>query len=69
MIKLTFFEDRCKGCKLCIAVCPKNIVYINNDKINQKGFHPAGVTDESKCSGCASCARICPDCVIKIEKI
>ena len=69
MIKLTFYEDKCKGCKLCVSVCPKNIVCINNDKINPKGFHPAGVTDESKCSGCASCARICPDCVIKIEKI
>jgi len=68
MFKLTFYEDRCKGCKLCVAVCPKKIVYINNEKINKKGFHPAGCSDESICIGCASCARICPDCVIKIEK-
>lgn len=68
MAKVTFFEDRCKGCKLCVTVCPKKIVIIDENKINQKGFHPAGVSDMDKCIGCAFCATICPDCVIEVEK-
>lgn len=63
-----FNRDRCKGCKLCIAVCPKKIIEIKMDKLNSKGFHTAGLTDEGKCIGCAFCATICPDCVIEVEK-
>lgn len=68
MAKVTFNEDRCKGCRLCIEVCPKKIVQIDADKLNMKGFHPAGVKEMDKCTGCAFCATICPDCVITVEK-
>jgi 2-oxoglutarate ferredoxin oxidoreductase subunit delta len=68
MAKVTFYEERCKGCKLCTVVCPKKIVVINNEKLNSKGFHPAGVVEMDKCIGCAFCATICPDCVIEVEK-
>ncbi len=68
MARATFNEDRCKGCKLCITVCPKKIIAIDAEKLNMKGFHPAGVTEADKCIGCAFCATICPDCVITVEK-
>ena len=68
MPKVIFNEDRCKGCKLCTSVCPKNIVVIEKDRINDKGYRPATVTDQDKCIGCKFCATICPDCVIKITK-
>ncbi len=68
MIKLTFKTDNCKGCGLCVAACPKNLLRISSEKINKKGQHPAEITDESKCVGCASCATMCPDCIITIEK-
>lgn len=68
MAKVTFREDRCKGCKLCVSVCPKKIVVIREDILNAKGFHPAGVNEMDKCIGCAFCATMCPDCVITVEK-
>lgn len=68
MARVIFDEERCKGCKLCLSVCPKNIVIIKEDKLNTKGYHPAGVNDKEKCKGCAFCATICPDCVIEVEK-
>ncbi|MDR3729435.1 MAG: 4Fe-4S dicluster domain-containing protein [Oscillospiraceae bacterium] len=66
--KVTFDQERCKGCELCTAVCPKHIVVIDKDTINSKGYHPATVSDMSQCIACASCARMCPDSVITVEK-
>ncbi len=66
--KVTFDQERCKGCELCTAVCPKHIVVIDQDTINSKGYHPATVSDMSQCIACASCARMCPDSVITVEK-
>lgn len=68
MAKVTFNEDRCKGCQLCTTVCPKKIVKMATDRINAKGFHPATVIETEKCIGCAFCATICPDCVIEVER-
>jgi 2-oxoglutarate ferredoxin oxidoreductase subunit delta len=68
MAKVTFREDRCKGCKLCVSVCPKKIVQIKTDRLNLNGFHPAGIEEMEKCIGCGFCAIICPDCIITVEK-
>ncbi len=68
MAKLTFKMDECKGCGLCVYVCPLKILRISQDIINKKGHHPAECIDESKCVACASCAVMCPDCIIRIEK-
>lgn len=68
MAKVTFDESRCKGCELCVPVCPKNIVKMAVDRINDKGYHPATVVDMDKCIGCAFCAMMCPDVVIEVEK-
>jgi len=66
--KVTFFEDRCKGCGLCVSVCPKKIISLRTDRINVRGFNPAGVDNMDECIGCASCAIMCPDCVIQVER-
>ena len=68
MAKVTFNEDRCKGCGLCVDVCPKKIVTMAKDRINAKGFHPATVVEMDKCIGCAFCATMCPDVVIEVER-
>lgn len=66
--KVTFDQDRCKGCELCTTVCPVNIVIMDKEKINNKGYHPATVVEMEKCIGCANCALICPDMVITVER-
>ncbi|MEA4848376.1 MAG: 4Fe-4S dicluster domain-containing protein [Clostridiaceae bacterium] len=68
MAKVTFDENRCKGCELCTTVCPVKIVVMDKDRINIKGYHPATVKEMDKCTGCASCARMCPDVVIRVER-
>lgn len=66
---VTFNQDLCKGCELCTTVCPVDIVVMNKEKINVKGYHPATVIEMDKCIGCANCATICPDNVIEVERI
>lgn len=68
MPKVSFRQDRCKGCGLCVSVCPKKIVNLDMKTLNDKGYHPAAVSDMSQCIACTFCATICPDCVITIEK-
>lgn len=63
-----FNEERCKGCELCISVCPKKILTLHKSKLNAKGFHPACVTDADSCIGCANCAVMCPDGAISVYR-
>ena len=64
-----FDADRCKGCGLCTAVCPVDIVVIDNKTINRKGYNPATVSDMDKCIACANCATVCPDLVISVKRV
>ena len=68
MPKLTFNEDNCKGCGLCVDVCPKKVLGLSQDKINKKGHHPVEAKNPADCIGCAFCATMCPDCIIKVER-
>lgn len=68
MAKVTFDKERCKGCGLCVTVCPKHIISLDKEAINQKGYHPADITDQASCIGCAFCATMCPDVIITVEK-
>jgi len=68
MAKLTFKEDICKGCGLCVSVCPKKILQLSTTKLNNKGYNAVECTDMSLCIGCAMCATTCPDVVIRVEK-
>ncbi|MGI6696816.1 MAG: 4Fe-4S dicluster domain-containing protein [Christensenellales bacterium] len=67
--KVTFNLDRCKGCGLCVSVCPKSILWLDKAVTNVKGYHPAGISDRSQCIACGNCAKICPDSVITVEKL
>lgn len=67
--KVKFNDEACKGCELCVSVCPKGIVKLNKEKINGKGYSPAYVTDMEECIACGSCAIMCPDSVITVEKL
>lgn len=68
MPRIIVDERYCKGCSLCIAVCPKQIIALDPDKLTSKGYHPAMLTDESKCTACTNCALICPDVAITVER-
>ncbi|MCQ2516560.1 MAG: 4Fe-4S binding protein [Saccharofermentans sp.] len=68
MAKVSFNDDLCKGCGLCVNACPKKILQLDNSRLNNKGYHPVSCTDMSACIGCAFCATTCPDVVITVER-
>ncbi|WP_339062538.1 4Fe-4S dicluster domain-containing protein [Tepidibacillus marianensis] len=65
--RVVFNEDTCKGCGLCVSVCPTDIIFLA-DHLNGKGYRPATVNKQEKCISCAACGRICPDGVITIYR-
>lgn len=67
--KVTFQKDLCKGCNLCVTVCPSDVLALDNVNLNAKGYHPAGAINPDKCIACMNCALICPDLVITVERL
>ena len=65
--KVSFEQDLCKGCALCVAACPLKIVELDKAMINKKGYNPATVY-KWKMHRCAKCATMCPDSVITVER-
>ncbi|MFZ5643781.1 MAG: 4Fe-4S binding protein [Bacillota bacterium] len=51
----------CKGCNLCVTVCPKGILSLDElGKIR--------VDRPEECIGCGLCEETCPDYAIRVIK-
>ena len=64
--KIIIDTERCKGCGLCVEVCPKNGIVISNHS-NKNGYFPAQASN-AECTGCAICAIICPEAIIEVRR-
>jgi 2-oxoglutarate ferredoxin oxidoreductase subunit delta len=64
MSKISVDYKRCKGCFLCVSVCPKNALTPSKE-LGAKGYEIVHL-DGEKCIGCGSCYRMCPDYCIEI---
>lgn len=57
-------EELCKGCDLCVVVCPENVLEMT-EELNDKGW-PVVTLARTGCTGCQMCARACPDGVFTV---
>ena len=64
--KIIIDTERCKGCGLCVEVCPKGCIVISK-KSNKNGYFPAEAAN-TDCTGCAACAIICPEAIIEVYR-
>ena len=52
-------ERWCKGCNICVALCPKNVLALSNGK--------ATAERPGDCIGCLLCQMRCPDFAIEVH--
>lgn len=58
--KLVVDKKWCKGCGICVAFCPKNVLGLVNDKIEIQRLED--------CIKCGQCELRCPDYAIYLEE-
>ena len=52
----------CKGCSLCIGVCPKSVLGLS-DRLKAEAVR------QEDCIGCRQCENICPDLAITVKEV
>ncbi|MCL2007623.1 MAG: 4Fe-4S dicluster domain-containing protein [Treponema sp.] len=54
-------EKWCKGCEICVALCPKSVLALSGGK--------AIAEKPGDCIGCLLCEMRCPDFAIEVHGI
>ncbi len=57
---LVLHEDRCKGCGMCVDVCPHDVFEMSDNR--------AKIMDKDNCMECGACASNCPFQAIEVRK-
>jgi len=65
MPRIVIDAKYCKGCLLCVTVCPKGAIVMSSG-ISRRGTNRAEAVEGIACSGCLNCTDICPDAAIEI---
>ncbi len=66
-VDIDTIPERCKGCGLCIELCPKDVLE-EDPKLNMHGAHPPQVVKKENCVGCGLCEEVCGDLAIFLIK-
>jgi indolepyruvate ferredoxin oxidoreductase beta subunit len=59
-VDLAIEEAWCKGCDICVKMCPERCLAMNERQV-------AVLTDADACTGCRLCEWLCPDLAIKVR--
>jgi 2-oxoglutarate ferredoxin oxidoreductase subunit delta len=58
-------EKYCKGCFLCIAVCPQKVL-ARGEKRSRAGYSLPRVENLEACVSCTLCEMTCPDLALTV---
>ncbi len=59
-------RDRCKGCRICVSVCPYQALEMSREKTQRGYFFPI---ENGNCTACKQCLYACPDFVLSVHKL
>ena len=62
---LVIDRERCKGCELCVAACPRDVLSMSTE-FNEKGYRFPLLAPG--CIGCRACHDVCPDSVFDVYR-
>ena len=62
-------EAICKGCGLSVVFCPKNLLVLDTERVNERGYNPSTIKNMKECVGCASCGKMCPEAAITVMRM
>jgi len=66
--QIRILTQYCKGCELCVAVCPTGSLEMSED-LTDLGVRPARMKDGAECTGCTLCYQVCPDAAIEVLEV
>ncbi len=67
MPRITINNNWCKGCHICVEVCPRDVLEVDGEAF-VRGFHPVRVVRPEECTVCQQCELLCPDLAIFVEE-
>ena len=59
-VKLEIIAAWCKGCDICVKVCPERCLALDAKRI-------VAITEPEACTGCRVCEWLCPDFAIRVR--
>lgn len=69
--------EYCKGCRLCVTVCPRKVIE-EGTELGEKGYVPPMVAHPEKCANwkrtdkrkavCEMCILTCPDHALELDE-
>ncbi len=57
---------RCKGCSICVSVCPYDALFMSKKKSTNGFIYPI---ENGACKACKKCLYACPDFALSIHKV
>jgi NAD-dependent dihydropyrimidine dehydrogenase PreA subunit len=59
VVTLEFERERCKGCGMCLRVCPMGVFARSNGKVD--------IQNRDACIECGACRQNCPEEAIRVQ--
>ena len=67
MPKIVINTRWCKGCHICVEVCLRHVLEVD-EGVYVEGMHPVVAVRPGDCSTCLQCELLCPDLAIEVEE-